>query len=252
MKTLRNNFSTEQLGQTILSVLAVAATTGIFLLIGREKLGEAVIALLFLAPVSWSAARWGQGQGVFTAIVAALTFDFFFIPPFYTFTVGSLEGWLVLGIFLLVAIVVVGRIQVNLSKAKTSEREAILMYELSAALAGLRTQEAVAYTVARFLQQSYLAKLVRVAIQPKGHSTGIAAGEPQNGRLAEKPDRVLPILNNWGLVGEVQMWAGELELPSIESRLLRNFASQIGQAIERAQLTESETLLRPVLAKPEK
>jgi K+-sensing histidine kinase KdpD len=217
----------------------VAGVTGLMLLIGREQLGEAVIALLFLVPVGWSASRWGQGPGVFAAVMAALAFDFFFIPPFYTFTVGSLEGWLVLAIFLGVAILVVGRIQVSLTKAQTSEREAILMYELSAALASLRTQEAVAHTVARFLHQRYLANLVTVVIQPKGQSTEIAAYEPQDGMLTGKPDRVLPLLNNWGLVGEIQIWGRNLELPSTESRIFRNFASQIGQAIERTQLTEA-------------
>jgi K+-sensing histidine kinase KdpD len=222
----------------------VAILTGLFLLIGRENLGEPVIVLLYLVPVGWSASRGGQGTGIFTAVVAALTFDFLYIPPFYTFTVGNLEGWLVLGIFLLVAIVVVGRIQFSLSKAWTSEHEAILMYELSTVLAGLRTQDAVAHKVAQFIQQRYLANLVTVSIQPKGQATEIAAYEPQDGRLTGKPDRVIPLLNNWGLVGEIRIWARDIELPSLESRLFRNFASQIGQAIERTQLLEAETLLK--------
>lgn len=239
MKTSRTSFSIEQLAQYLLSALMVAVATGLMLLIGREQLGEAVIALLFLVPVGWSASRWGQGPGIFTAVMASLAFDFCFIPPFYTFTVGSLEGWLVLAIFLAVAIVVVGRIQVSLTKARTSEREAILMYELSAALASLRTQEAVAHTVARFLQQRYLTNLVTVAIQPKGQSKEINASEPPYGTPARKPDLVLPLLNNWGLVGEIQLWSGNLSLPTVESRIFRNFASQIGQAIERTQLTEA-------------
>lgn len=245
MNTSRTTFSLEQLAQYLLSALMVSAATGLMLLIGRDQLGEAVIALLFLVPVGLSASRWGQGPGIFTALMAALAFDFFFIPPFNTFTVGSLEGWLVLAIFLAVAILVVGRIQVSLSKARNSEREAILMYELSTALAGLRTQEAVAHTVARFLQQRYLTNLVTVVIQPKGQSTEIDAYEPQDGVLTGKPDRVLPLLNNWGLVGEIQIWGRNIELPSIESRIFRNFASQIGQAIERTQLTEAGAFLNP-------
>jgi K+-sensing histidine kinase KdpD len=245
MKTLRTSFSLEQLTQYILSALLVGVTTGLMLLIGREELGEAVIALLFLVPVGWSASQWGQGPGIFTALLAALAFDFFFIPPFNTFTVGSLEGWLVLAIFLAVAILVVGRIQVSLSKARTSEREAMMMYELSSALASLRTQEAVAHTAARFLQERYLANLVKVSIQPKGQSTEIAAYEPRDGGLTGKPDRVLPLLNNWGLIGEIQIWGREMELPSTESRIFRNFASQIGQAIERTQLTEAGAFAYP-------
>jgi hypothetical protein len=156
-----------------------------------------------------------------------------------------LEGWLVLAIFLAVAILVVGRIQSSLSKAQTSEHEAILMYELSAALASLRTQEAVAHTVTRFLYQRYLVNLVTVFIQPKGQSFEITAYEPQDGVLTGKPDRVLPLLNDWGLVGEIQIWGRDIELPTIESRIFRNFASQIGQAIERTRLIEAGAFQNP-------
>ena len=245
MNTSRTSFSIEQLAHYILSAVMVGSTAGLMLLIGRDQLGEAVIALLFLVPVGWIASRWGQGPGIFAAVMSALAFDYFFIPPFYTFAVARLEGWLVLAIFLAVAILVVGRIQSSLSKAQTSEHEAILMYELSAALASLRTQEAVAHTVARFLHQRYLANLVTVVIQPKGQSTEIAAYEPQDGILTGKPDRVLPLLNDWGLVGEIQIWGRDIELPSIESRIFRNFASQIGQAIERTRLTEAGAFLNP-------
>jgi K+-sensing histidine kinase KdpD len=245
MNTSRTSFSIEQLAQYILSGVMVGCTTGLMLLIGRAQLGEAVIALLFLVPVGWIASRWGQGPGIFSAALSALAFDYFFIPPFYTFAVERLEGWLVLAIFLAVAILVVGRIQSSLSKAQTSEHEAILMYELSSALASLRTQEAVAHTVARFLYQRYLVNLVTVFIQPKGQSFEIAAYEPQNGVLTGKPDRVLPLLNDWGLIGEVQIWGRDIELPSIESRIFRNFASQIGQAVERTRLIEAGAFQNP-------
>ena len=46
----------------------------------------------------------GAIAGISAAITAALAFDFLFIPPFYTFAVARLEGWLVLAIFLGVAI----------------------------------------------------------------------------------------------------------------------------------------------------
>jgi K+-sensing histidine kinase KdpD len=222
------------------AVVTVAATTILLLLIGPEKLGEAVIALLYMVPVVWSAARWGQGAGMAAALAAALFFDFYFIPPFYTFAVGRLEGWLVLVIFLSVAIVVVGRIQTALSRAQNSEREAIFMYELSSTLANLQTQEAVANAVARFIQQRYLTTLVRVSIQPKGQTSETIASEPREGVMDSKPDVTLPILSAWNLVGAIDMWHGDLELPTEDSRLFRNFVSQIGQALERINLREFE------------
>jgi hypothetical protein len=56
-------------------------------------------------------------------------------------------------------------------------------------------------------------------------------------------------LNDWGLVGEIQIWGRDIELPSIESRLFRNFASQIGQAIERTRLTEAGAFQNPAPVK---
>lgn len=240
MKKNRFSFTAKLFENSFYAVLTAAATTVLMLLIGRDKLGEAVIALLYMVPVVWSAARWGQVSGVAAALAAALFFDFYFIPPFYTFTVGRLEGWLVLGIFLGVAIVVIGRIQTTLSRALNSEREAIFMYELSTMLASVQNQEAVANAVARFLQQRYLASLVRVSIQPKGQAVETAAFEPRDGVVNGNPDVTLPILSAWNLVGAVEMWRGDLELPSVDSRLFRNFASQIGQALERINLREFE------------
>ena len=244
MKRFPLSFTLEMLSQSALAVLSVAVTTAALWLIGRDMLGEAVIALLYLVPIGWSAARWGQGPGMCAALAAALTFDFFFIPPFYTFAVGRLEGWLVLVIFLAVAVVIVGRIQSVLTKARASERDAIFMYELSTSLAGLRTQAAVAHILARQLQQMFQASLVKVVIHLEGQSPDVLVSEPRDGVGKGRPDRSIPILNAWGLVGEIQLWRGYPELPPEESRLLQNFAAQAAQALERTRLAEAEDRVR--------
>ncbi len=249
MRRLRLSFTSEMFANAGKAVLTVVATTLILLLIGRATLGEAVIALLFLVPVGWSASRWGQGPGLCAAVAAALAFDFFFIPPFLTFTVGRLEGWLVLAIFLAVAIVVVGRIQAGLSRAQASEREAIFMYELSAALAGMRTQDAVAHTVAHQLQQLLQASRVKVILYLDGQPSGLVASAPRDGLEAGQPGLVVPILNAWGLVGEIQLWRGYAELPPQDGRLLRNFTSQTGQALERTRLAEVQDRLTALATK---
>ena len=102
------NLSVQLIEGSALAVGVVLMTTGLFLLIGRNVLGEGVIALLYLVPIGWSTTRWGQLPGTCAALTAALTFDYFFIPPFYTFAVGTLEGWLLLIIFLVVATVIIG------------------------------------------------------------------------------------------------------------------------------------------------
>lgn len=225
------------------AIALVLALTFLMLLAGRDLLGEAVVAMLYLALIAWTTVRWGQWAGICAALIAFLTFNFFFIPPFYTFVVGRLEGWLVLIIFLAVAIVVVGRIQANLSRAQASEREAIAMYELSAALVGMRTQAAVAHTLAHQIQQLFQAARVKVVIQASDRAPGVVVSEPPGGEETDRPARVLPIWSAWGLAGEIQLWPGYSELPPDDSRLFRNFTSQAAQALERTRLAEAEERL---------
>jgi K+-sensing histidine kinase KdpD len=226
------HFSPKEISKSLLAVLVILTTTAIMLLIGRDTLGEAVIALLYLVPIAWSANRWGPQAGIIAALVAALMFDFFFIPPFYTFAVARLEGWLVLAIFLAVAIVVVGRIQASL----TTARESVMMYDLSVALTGLHTQDAVAHVAAKHLQHIFLADLVKVIYRSHKDAPDIIVGAPNHTEATVKPDRQLPLLNAWGLVGEIQIWGSEdIPLPAVDSRLLKNFAMQIANAFERTQ-----------------
>jgi len=239
----RLELSTQLMEGTVLAVGAVFATTALFLLIGRDVLGEGVIALLYLVPIGWSTTRWGQLPGVCAALSAALCFDFFFIPPFLTFAVGSIEGWLLLIIFLTVATVIVGRIQYGLQRAHVREREALFMYELSTSLAGARTPETVARTLARQIQQMLQAELVQVVVEPDQSRDSIMVGMPTSTSAAKNPDLVLPMLAPHRLIGEIRLWRGYTPLPSANGILLQNFAEQGALAIERAQAAEAEAAM---------
>jgi K+-sensing histidine kinase KdpD len=229
--------SVELIATSFLAVLTVAATTIPLVLIGRDTLGEATIALLYLVPVTWSAYRWGQLPGISAALTAALAFDFLFVPPFYTFSVARLESWLMLVIFLAIAVLVVGRIQASITKA----RDATFMYELSAVLGGARTQDAVAHILTRHIQRLFQASLVRVVYWPKGLTSSITVSLPEDVRKDDPADRVLPVLNSWGLIGEIQIWRGLFgKIPPEESALLQNFTVQAARAFERTQNLETE------------
>ena len=233
----RIKLTPRMLADGLKGMLIVAVITVPMKLIGSDVLGEAVIGFLYLAPIAWGAGKWGRLAGMSAALTAALCFDFLFIPPFYTFVIGRLEGWLVLVIFFAIAIVVIGRIQESLSKA----HEATFMYELSSALSNMRTQEAAAHRVAKYIEQLFQASLVIVTFQHSEQSPQIAVSEPHNGEQKGRPDRVLPIMNAWGLVGEIRIWRGEFGgLPAENGRLLQNFSSQAARAFERTYELEME------------
>jgi len=239
MKKYHFRLSKRMIINNLLAVLLVIGLTIPMWVIGRDTLGEAVIALLYLLPVTWCAYRFGQLPGISAALTAALAFDFLFIPPFYTFAIARLEGWLVLAIFLSVAVVVVGRIHASISRA----HDAIHMYELSEALVGVHTQEAVALTVARQIQQLFQASLVKVIYWHGDSGSSMIVSQPEGAIMDDRPDRVLPVLNSRELVGEIQIWRGDYgELPPEDSAILQNFAEQAGRAFERTQAMEAESL----------
>ena len=115
------------------------------------------------------------------------------------------------------------------------------MYELAASLSGQRTPEAVAHVLARQIQQMFQASQVNVIYRPGPASPGIAVSHPVGGAETGHPDRVIPLLNSWGLVGEVQIWRGTyLDLPHEEDALLGNFALQAARAFERTQPEQAQ------------
>jgi K+-sensing histidine kinase KdpD len=240
VKKIRFPFHT--LFHSLLAMMLVMATTVPLWLLGRETLGEAVIALTYLVPVSWSAYRWGQMPGIGAALTASLLFNFLFIPPFFTFAIARLEGWLVLAIFVGVAIIVVEQIQSSIVKA----REATFMYELSASLADARTPDAVARILTRQIQQLFQASLVRVSVRNPDSDSSTVVSQPDGIERKDRPDRVLPVLNSWGFVGEIRIWRGFYSnLPPDDGALLRNFAFQAGKAFERIQKAQAGSFIKP-------
>jgi len=50
---------------------------------------DADIAMLYLIPVIYAGTRHGMGTGLGTALMAALAYDFLFVPPYYSFVIAD-------------------------------------------------------------------------------------------------------------------------------------------------------------------
>jgi K+-sensing histidine kinase KdpD len=223
-----------KLGWIMLSILIIAITSALMLLIGIKTLGDAVVALVFLVPISWITTRWGQEAGIAAAVSAGLVFDYFFIPPYYTFNIGSLEGWLILGIFLVVAIVVVGEIQSVLSKARQRENDAVTMFELVTALNLLNTRESITSLLATRLQDRYHAAQVKVVLyssDPAAEPLVFIA--PAGSQRTDKSDRTITLQADQKLLGEICFWKGKQQLPAEDDWILGSFIHQAALTVER-------------------
>jgi two-component system, OmpR family, sensor histidine kinase KdpD len=79
--------ATAGLGWTVSGLLIVAVTlAGVALSLHGN---DADIAILYLIPVIYAGTRHGLGTGLGTGLVAALAYDFLFVPPYYSFAIAD-------------------------------------------------------------------------------------------------------------------------------------------------------------------
>jgi two-component system sensor histidine kinase KdpD len=62
-------------------------------------------ALTFLVAVLMVSAFWGLQYSVFLAILATLAFNYYFLPPYGTFTIADPQNWIALVAFLVTALI---------------------------------------------------------------------------------------------------------------------------------------------------
>src|SRR6185503_1128804 len=140
-----------RLWKYIFAFLLIAVITVIFFAL-RDVLETTLIALLYLIPLGVITAYWGLGPGISSALITFLTFNYFFIQPYYTLTVHQPADVVILMVFLIVAVVIsqlVARAQAGLEAATAREREATQLYELSTAFAGLPDDHAIVQILAK-------------------------------------------------------------------------------------------------------
>ena len=78
----------------------------IALLLQTAGLSEANKAVVFLPAVVLAAIWWGLWPGMVAAVASVLAFDFFFVPPYYTFAVRDVQYLFTLVVFAIVALLV--------------------------------------------------------------------------------------------------------------------------------------------------
>lgn len=122
-------------GQTVFpwiaSLVAVAAAT---VLLERSSAGSTVAGMIFLMLVVGAATVARTWLSLSIAVVCALCFDFFFLPPFHTFQLAGTQEWVAMFTFV-ASCVVVNRVAErarNLTRHAEQRREDVeRLYELS-------------------------------------------------------------------------------------------------------------------------
>jgi K+-sensing histidine kinase KdpD len=89
----------------------------------QTSLSSTTVALAFLLVVLFLELSYGSRPALFASLVSVACFNFFFLPPLYTFTITDSRNWVAFGAFLVTALTV-GQLSARASaRAEESERQ---------------------------------------------------------------------------------------------------------------------------------
>jgi two-component system sensor histidine kinase KdpD len=243
------------------TVMATAISWSAF---GPRQLPDAV--MVYLLGIVVVSLRFGYGPSLLAAVLSVLCFDFFFIPPLYTFAVRDLSHVVTFGVMFMVALVISGltqRVRAQAESAGQREQRTASLYALSRELSATKQIEDIAHIAARhlfdalamdaglFVPSADRSKLVlldmgRQALRVDDQERAVADWVWDHERpagigtdtLHSARALYLPLLAARGKVSVLAVSHRDPErLLSPETRQhLAAFANQIASAIERSQL----------------
>ena len=223
------------------------------------------LAMVYLLGVVLAATRLGRNAAIATSVVGTLAFDFFFIPPIYSFAISDTQ-YLITAIVLLTVGLVISSLASDLRlqahTATLRERRTAVLYALARELATASSLEDIATSSLSHLAKIFDASGLILLKRPDGAMRSLrAAGSTA---LIELTDTAitdwvftqqaiagtgtdtlpsasaiyLPLNGTLGKVGVLVVHRNNRRPPLVseQQRLLEAFANQIAVAVERDEL----------------
>ncbi len=244
----------------------VAAASIVAFLLQEAGLSEANKAVVFIPAVIGAAIWWGLGPGIVAAVTSVLAFDFFFVPPYYTFAVRDLQYFITLLVLAAVALLVgtlAARLRRQVQTSRQREERLEILNRLSRTLSGISGSHQLAVAAQQEVATVFGGP-VRIylphgsILEPVVSTTGEPAASPHQMAVAtwayehrqmagnatetlpDAPAIYLPLSTPQSTVGvlAVELPTTHYLLSPDTRRLLETIAGQIGIAIERDQLSE--------------
>ncbi|MFZ1081677.1 MAG: sensor histidine kinase KdpD [Candidatus Kryptoniota bacterium] len=228
--------------------------------------GYRTVSFIILLVVSLLPLKMGPGPTLLAAATGAIAWDFFFIPPQFTFAVGNFEDVLLLGLYFLVASVtgvLSARVRKREKTLRQREERTSALYSLTKDLSSAHSQDDVIQGAISNIKKYFDADVAIVLGDPYGEISSVAhkssaflpdskefsvaAWAYWNEKRAGKYTDTLPSAQATyfpmsgpryplGVIGVKLLDGTKLTLD--QETLLENFISQITSAMERELLNE--------------
>jgi len=235
----------------------------------KEFISPTNLAMLFLLAVVVVAFRRGLRPAIYTAIIGVLAFDFFFIPPYFTFRVSDTEYLITFAGMIIVGALIsllVTRAREHAFAAQAREIETGTLYALSQDLAVAADADSIVSAVTRHIQEIFHWESVvllpdedRLTVHPSGSGPvldaddiAVATWAFQHKSIAGYDTdtlhgsrlRYIPLQSSAGVIGVIGVKPVDVEgvITHEQERILTAFANQMALALERVNLVGTSPL----------
>jgi two-component system sensor histidine kinase KdpD len=217
-KTVRTAERTEPFDPkpSLMALLIVAIGLGAGELI-QPLFGIENVDLVFLTAVVVVAVRYGLWPSLLASVAASLCYNFFFLPPVYTFTITDPTNIAAFFFFMLIAILVsnvAARVRTQADSAIGRVRTTESLYAFSRKLAGTATLDDVLWATA--YQTALMLKVRVVLLLPEDGILTVKTGYPPEDEL-DKADLAAA---NWAWGNDRSAGRGSDTLPGAKRLFL--------------------------------
>ncbi|WP_292426403.1 sensor histidine kinase KdpD [Methanoregula sp.] len=239
-------------------VLVVAVTILSWLI--HPFISPVNVAMLYLLAVVVIAFKRGLRPAIFTSVIGVLAFNFFFVPPYFTFRISNTEYLITfIGMIIVGAVIslLVAQARRNADAAQIREKETGTLYALSQDLAGAVDAATIMNAVSQHIHEIFqwesaffLPENGRLAVHAKSpglildaDDVAVATWAFAHGTIAGYDTdtlhgsklRFIPLQSSLGVLGIMGVQPAEADgvIAYEQSRILTAFANQAALALER-------------------
>lgn len=94
---MKLKFGTGEMARWLGATLAAVCTTAVLVWAHADS---TIAGLLFLVLVVWTATQVGRAVSIYSAVLCALSFNYYFLPPYHTFRLAGVPEWVAFVSFL--------------------------------------------------------------------------------------------------------------------------------------------------------
>jgi two-component system, OmpR family, sensor histidine kinase KdpD len=258
-----------QLAREYLTALAIAGACTAVAYPLYPRLGPVNTVMLYLLGTTLGALRLSRGPCVVLPVANILAFDFFFVPPTFSFDVEDAQYIFTLVVMLIVALVI-AHLMLSIRRHRdltlARERRTAVLYAMSRELIVATDATAMAATVVRHLNAVFHSSTVVLIADSQGElrpafRDGNSVDRLPESRVdydaafarevAERGERCiqgaiyLPLQGSRGIMGVIVVQSQHAgPLPTEQLNLLDAFAAQLAMSLQRAQVAEEAEIAK--------